>query len=282
MGSIEELKLVRLYRAYNTAIQMCMDRGYAVRHPSAVAHALRDPSVYSDEYGLDYDWFLQHFVVRQATATGAAEEDEGNASRVQASHDGAVEKEERGRWTPMRGAMRLVCSAETGKAMYDASGSPNKSGEKGGRSMLVFFSALPSLSMGELQEFREKALQKHAHCMIVVSAGKITPVVRRGARELSGRLRAGTAEEIMSIQLFEEDELAFNIARHDTVPSHVALSPEQAQDFLQRRQISLSQLPRILNEDPMVAYLGLVRGSIVKIQRDTKESGPYEMYRQVI
>ncbi|ESL10393.1 DNA-directed RNA polymerase II [Trypanosoma rangeli SC58] len=283
MGSIEELKIVRLYRAYNTVIQMCMDRGYTVRHPSAVAHALLDPSVYNDEYGLDYEWFLQHFVVVQAistAATGAAGGEDDNATRVQASHNKALG--ERKNWTLMRGAMRLVCSSEAVRSMNDESASLSKGGEKGGKSMLVFFSALPVLSMGELQEFRDKALQKQAHCMIVVSAGKITPVVRRGARELSGRLRAGTAEEIMSIQLFEEDELAYNIARHETVPSHVALSPEQAQEFLQQRHISLSQLPRILNEDPMVAYLGLVRGSIVRIQRESKESGPYEMYRQVI
>ncbi|EKG02756.1 DNA-directed RNA polymerase II, putative [Trypanosoma cruzi] len=282
MGSIEELKIVRLYRAYNTTIQMCMDRGYTVRHPSAVAQAVRDPCVYSYEHGLDYDWFLQRFVTQRAAASGAerAEEDEDDKVRVPTNQNKLLEENKK--HILMRGAMRLVCSAELDGATDDEEVSLSKRGEKKGSLMLVFFSASPSLSMSELQECREKALLKEAHCMVVVSAGKIPPMVRRGARELSGFLRAGTGEEIMSIQLLEEDELAYNIARHDTVPQHEVLSPEEAQLFLQQRQISLSQLPRILKEDPMVAYLGLARGSIVKIHRDTKESGPYEMYRQVI
>ncbi|KEG15176.1 DNA-directed RNA polymerase II [Trypanosoma grayi] len=271
MSSIEELKIVRLYRAYNTIIQMCMDHGCSVRHPSVVAQAIRDPQFYSDEDGLDYDWFQRHFVVQQAP--GAVDDEEEEQREVQARR-GSQHQQQQQRWCAMRGAMRLVCSTSGDDATGDSS-------EKG-RPLLVFFSASPSLSMGEVQEYRDKALQKGACRMIVVVAGKISHVVRRGTRELSGRLRVGTTEEVMSIQLFEEDALACNIARHETVPPHVALSPAEAQAFLQSRKLTLSQLPRILDEDPMVAYLGLSRGSIVRIQRETKESGPYEMYRQVI
>ncbi|ORC92671.1 DNA-directed RNA polymerase II [Trypanosoma theileri] len=293
MSSLAELKVVRLYRAYNTAIQMCMDRGYTVRHPSAVAQAIHDPNLYDDEDGLGYDWFLSHFVVQSSSsADGGGGKNAGANAKIKANEEemhvnGEENVSAEKQWVPMYSAMRLVCSPTAAKVYEDTEGQEdpndnNKNNNEKGRPLLVFFSGSPSLSMNEVQEYCEKGLQKNAHCMIIITGGKISPAVRRATRELSGRLRTGTTEEVMSIQLFEEDALAYNIARHETVPPHVVLSPEETRTFLQSRHLTLAQLPRILDDDPMVAYLGLTRGSVVRILRDSKESGPYDMYRQVI
>ncbi|KAH9589101.1 RNA polymerase [Trypanosoma melophagium] len=289
MSSLAELKVVRLYRAFNTAIQMCMDRGYTVRHPSAVAQAIHDPNLYDDEDGLGYDWFLSHFVVQPSSSSdgGGGGKSRAKANEEEMHENGEERVSAEKQWMPMYGAMRLVCSPTTAKASEEAEAQEdtnddnNHKNEKG-RPLLVFFSGSPTLNMSEVQEYREKAVQKNAKCMIVITGGKLSAAVRRGARELSGRLRTGTTEEVMAIQLFEEEALAYNIARHETVPPHVVLSPEETRTFLQSRRLTLAQLPRILDDDPMVAYLGLTRGSVVRIMRESKESGPYDMYRQVI
>ncbi|KAG5507616.1 hypothetical protein JKF63_06565 [Porcisia hertigi] len=324
MSSMEELKAVRLFRALNTIIQLCHDRGYVIRHPSAIAEALRNPEYYCEEEGLDYDWFLRHFVISPDRAAGStrnrqrngggnnnnpmsdtkAEEDCRNADKT-GEGDEAVDEAEvlrraaSGEWVCMRNAMRLTCSvgphrappspstvtgvpANQTQSSAAANGADTKSMEMAAKNaLMVFFTGSPKLSIKEVQAFREKALKKKASSMIIVT-NKIDPGVRMDVQELSGRMDEATGEELLSIQVFEEEALAFNTVCHETVPRHVALTPAEAEAFLAERKLSIPQLPRMLESDPLVQYLGLHRGSIVHIKREGKQSGPYSMYRHVI
>ncbi|CCW69158.1 unnamed protein product [Phytomonas sp. Hart1] len=172
--------------------------------------------------------------------------------------------------------MRLSCRPRADPA----ASSPRAEGGKGG--FLVFFSAAPALTIREVQDAREKALAKAAAAMLVVSPGRISPVVRRGVQELGGRFVPGTAAALLKIQVFDEAALGFNITRHASVPRHEVLSAEEAAAFLAERKLGLSQLPRVLESDPVVQYFGIARGAIVRILRTSKETGPYVMYRQVV
>lgn len=291
MSSIEELKVVRLFRAYNTIIQICSLRGYTIRHPKAVAEAIRDSEVYDPEEGLDYDWFLKHFVVTPEQAKAVSSGHVGQSTgkkppKNEEEENAAVEDGELfrraagGEWIAMRNALRLSCTA-TQSSASPASEEVNGDTKRGGTDVFVFFSGAPSLSVREVQDCREKALKKGATTMIIV-ANKIAPNVQRDVHELGGRLDMHTGKELLQIQVFEEESLAFNVCQHETVPPHVALSEGAAQAFLSARQLNISQLPRVLANDPVVQHLGLTRGRIVQIQRHGKESGPYDMYRQVI
>lgn len=341
MSSIEELKVVRLFRALNTMIQLCHDRGYVIRHPSAIAEAVQNPELYDNEEGLDHDWFLRHFVIspdRAARSTRAKkncdggssssprreaknEEDGGDADKP-GEYDVAVDEDEvlrraaNGEWVCMRNAMRLTCSVDPRRATLAssvvtraptnktpssaptvkteprdddgdvpyavaASAVDAKSKKAAKNALMIFFSASPKLSVKEVHSFREKALKKKASSMIIV-ANKIDPGVRTDVQELSGRMDEATGAELLSIQVFEEEALAFNVVRHETVPGHVALTPAEAEAFLAERKLNVAQLPRMQESDPLVQYLGLQRGSIVHITREGKQSGPYSMYRHVI
>ncbi|CAJ1021415.1 RNA polymerase Rpb5, N-terminal domain/RNA polymerase Rpb5, C-terminal domain containing protein, putative [Leishmania lindenbergi] len=322
MSSIEELKVVRLFRALNTMIQLCHDRGYIIRHPSAIAEAVQNPELYDKEEGLDHDWFLRHFVITpdQAARSTRAEKSGGSGSssgpRREPKHedvddvkageyDEAVDEAEvirraaNGEWVCMRNAMRLTCSVDPRRAppavkvepkdtdggvshtLAAASMETNSKEKAAKNALMVFFSSSPKLSIKEVQAFREKALKKKVSSMIVVT-NKVDPGVRMDVQELSGRMDEATGAELLSIQVFEEEALAFNVVRHETVPHHVALSPTEAAMFLAERKLNVSQLPRMLESDPLVQYLGLHRGSIVHITREGKQSGPYSMYRHVI
>lgn len=300
MSSIEELKVIRLYRAFNTVIRMCHNRGYTVRHPSVIANVFRDPTVYDAAGdGLSYTWFVEHFVSsprRVITGEEREEQEEGNSgtkagterNKASSSHTGSRPLSDE--WTVMRGALRLTCTSTNSAS--NQSGTDAEAGEesKGGaatataassESLMVFFSPNDVLGVKEVLEYREKALQKKATSMIVV-ATRINPAVRRDVQELSGRINALTGKMLLPIQLFEEDALVFDVMMHETVQRHHVLSKEEADALLRTRQLTLSQLPRMLVTDPVVQYLGLARGDIVRIRRESKESGPYDMYRLVI
>lgn len=349
MTSIQELKVVRVFRALNTIIQLCHDRGYVIRHPSAIADAVQDPELYDAEEGLDYDWFLLHFVVTPERAnsvrakknnasvnTKLRSNNNNNTSSSSIANAGdsdmrlkneeglAVGEDDddvaamlrraaNGEWICMRNAMRLSCSIDPAHAdrhaavarpqkepaprdtaasvvkkeepEEDDDGASAKAARAAAKAaknaLMVFFSGESKLTMKEVQACREKAMKKKASSMIIV-ANKVEPSVRMDVQELSGRMNETTGEPLLSIQIFEEEALAFNVVRHETVPHHVALSQAEAEDFLAARKLNISQLPRVLESDPLVQYLGLQRGSIVHITREGKQSGPYSMYRHVI
>lgn len=353
MTSIQELKVVRVFRALNTMIQLCHDRGYIIRHPSAIAEAVQDPSLYDPEEGLDYDWFLRHFVVTperagtvQAKKKSSKKDKKRQAQNEEAAEEANIGGDEdenvvedaemlrraaNGEWICMRNAMRLSCSIDPARAdMAAIAASPKKHAKSNNNSsgsgaeankvappttsasatvvkkeeaedddagvataaaraaakaaknaLMVFFSGESKLTIKEVQACREKAMKKKASSMIIVT-NKVEPGVRMDVQELSGRMDETTGEALLSIQVFEEEALAFNVVRHETVPHHVALSEAEAEAFLAAHKLNISQLPRMLESDPLVQYLGLQRGSIVHITREGKQSGPYSMYRHVI
>lgn len=84
-----------------------------------------------------------------------------------------------------------------------------------------------------------------------------------------------------NLQLFNVNELQFNVSAHVFVPKHVAIRDEaEIERILARYQVKTRfQFPLILTTDPMARYLGLSHGQLVRVTRASPSTGHYVLYR---
>ena len=71
------------------------------------------------------------------------------------------------------------------------------------------------------------------------------------------------------------------ILNHTLVPKHEVLSKKEAKKFLEENKLEKSQLPRILQSDPVVKAIKAKKGDIIKITRDSITAGKAVYYRIV-
>ncbi|KAL4934289.1 DNA-directed RNA polymerase core subunit RPB5 [Aspergillus undulatus] len=124
----------------------------------------------------------------------------------------------------------------------------------------------------QVRTFNHTVDEGNFHTGIFITKTPISPSAVRMLAGIPGRI----------CEHFQEQDLLVNITRHELVPKHVLLSPEEKSRLLQRYRLKESQLPRIQVSDPVARYLGLRRGQVVKIIRRSETAGRYASYRWVI
>jgi DNA-directed RNA polymerase subunit H (RpoH/RPB5) len=80
----------------------------------------------------------------------------------------------------------------------------------------------------------------------------------------------------------KKETTPFNIMKHELVPKHVILSDEEVKSLLTKYNIQPSQLPKILDMDPVAVYIGAKPGQIVKIIRKSHTAKESISYRIVV
>lgn len=74
----------------------------------------------------------------------------------------------------------------------------------------------------------------------------------------------------------------YDVTKHALVPKHAKASEKEKKDILERYNITLHQLPRILKSDPAIDHLDADDGDVIKITRASPTAGETVFYRRVV
>lgn len=75
---------------------------------------------------------------------------------------------------------------------------------------------------------------------------------------------------------------SIEISTHILVPKHSKLSVEETNKLLDKLNISVNQLPKILKSDPAIRHIETEPGDVICIERNSPTAGKANYYRVVI
>lgn len=133
------------------------------------------------------------------------------------------------------------------------------------------FSTETQIGIKHLRNFAQFLHDRNYYSGVYITGAPVTTSALKQAANLP-----------IGIEVFAEQDLLVNITKHELVPKHILLSPEEKRALLERYRLKETQLPRIRVEDPVAKYLGLRRGQVVKIIRKSETAGRYASYRWAI
>ncbi|KAL8103496.1 DNA-directed RNA polymerase V subunit 5C-like [Apium graveolens] len=100
--------------------------------------------------------------------------------------------------------------------------------------------------------------------------------------KMNSHARKLADESSFQIETFPITDLLVNITKHQLLPKHEILSNEEQQSLLKKLEVQPSQMPRMLETDPIVKYYGLKKGQILKVTYAGPSTGPFATYRCVM
>jgi DNA-directed RNA polymerase subunit H len=71
------------------------------------------------------------------------------------------------------------------------------------------------------------------------------------------------------------------ILEHDLVPEHKVMKKTEVEALLKQFGISMDQLPKMKENDPVVQVIGAKKGDVLKILRKSPTAGESMYYRLV-
>ena len=73
-----------------------------------------------------------------------------------------------------------------------------------------------------------------------------------------------------------------DVAPHYLVPKHTKISESETKKLLEKFNVTVKELPKIIITDPAISNLGVKPGDIIKIHRKSATAGETIYYRGVI
>lgn len=74
----------------------------------------------------------------------------------------------------------------------------------------------------------------------------------------------------------------FKLDKHTLIPKHSRLSDAQKEKLLEKYNISVKELPRILRTDPAISSLVPKPGDVIRITRKSLTASEADFYRVVV
>ncbi|XLT27677.1 hypothetical protein HN873_058969 [Arachis hypogaea] len=137
----------------------------------------------------------------------------------------------------------------------------------------VFFPSKRKVGVGEIKAYTKRMHSQKVFNAILVCQEKITEFAERSITEISSQFHW---------DVFQENELLFNVTEHHLVPVHQVLTDAEKNALLEKYTVEGIQLPKIQVDDPVARYYGLKPGQVVKIIKPSETAGRYVTYRYVV
>ena len=141
--------------------------------------------------------------------------------------------------------------------------------------MVYFMKAEKAVSVAEINSIVQQMKDKQIYRTIIICNKTLSPQADRLIREID-------MQSVYRIEFFMIYDLLVNVSRHELVPKHMIASEEEKSRVLKKYMVKTAQLPKMLHTDPMARYLGLKKGQMVKILRNSQTAGLHVVYRIVI
>ena len=90
-----------------------------------------------------------------------------------------------------------------------------------------------------------------------------------------------TLEKVKNVEVFWQDRLTFNYTKHDLVPQHIPMKPDEIEELLKLKKWKKSQLPKLSRSDPIAKYYGMKSDDVFKIIRQSESMGEHVAYRHI-
>lgn len=134
-------------------------------------------------------------------------------------------------------------------------------------SQICAFFTIHKFNIDRLQEYIAMLKKMDVwHCVIVFKENA-TPVAKKIVLD----------SKEMIIELFEQDEMQYNLTKHELVPRHEKVAMNKANSEQFKKKIT-DKFPIILKTDAVSRFYGFVKGDIIKV---TRKDG-YVTYRRVV
>ena len=113
--------------------------------------------------------------------------------------------------------------------------------------LFVFFPEDEKVGVKPIKVYTDRMRAEGVSNAIMVLRVDITPFAKQAVQEMSDTYR---------IEHFKESELLVDITKHQLVPEHQVLTPNEKSALLKRYRLKENQLPRIQPNDPIARYYG--------------------------
>lgn len=125
-----------------------------------------------------------------------------------------------------------------------------------GAKIYAFPSIVEKLNVSVIHNYIAILQKAEINHGIIVFEGIPTPAVKN--------VVSNTPDLDINIELFQADDLQFNITEHKLVPTHILLSKNEAKAFKEKYG---TNIPILLRTDAIVRFYDFAKGDIIKIVR---------------
>lgn len=143
--------------------------------------------------------------------------------------------------------------------------------KENGEQVCIFFYNLPKFNIKVVQMYISIIKESDIQHGIIVYNGVITPMAKKVIN----------STDDISIELFTENELQYNITKHRLVPLHVKVSETEAAGL---KKTFGTKFPVLLKSDPVARFYGFNKGDFIKIIRviSEKSEGVCDTHRHLV